>query len=165
MKLRAIAPAVLALAALIVLYVVVKHDSDPAASTPAQPPAPVATTPAPAVAAPPAPAPTVPATPPPVLGDDQGPPTSTPHLVSPEEFAAHEPHAKKPKMNLDEKLEATRTHIEVMDKRAKMLEDEIAQLEKNGQTDKAAEERIVLQRLKAHADKLRADVAAGREPE
>ncbi len=164
MKLRAFAPALVALGALIALYVLVTRDSGPAASAPAPAaPAPsVATTPppapaaAPALAPPPAPAETAPA---------EGAPTITPHVLSPDEYAGHEPKAKKPKMTLDDKLAETRTHIEVMDRRAKLLEAEIAELDRSGQKDKAAEQRIVLARLKVHADKLRADVAAGREPE
>jgi 3-oxoacyl-ACP reductase-like protein len=155
-KLRAIAPALLALAALIALYVYVTRDPEPAASAPAKPP--VATAPTPAVAAP-APMP------PPPSAPATAAPNITPHVLTSDEYAGHEPHAKKAKMTLDEKLAETRTHIEVMERRAKLLEAEIAELERSGQNDKAAEQRVVLSRLKAHADKLREDVAAGREPE
>jgi hypothetical protein len=153
-KLRAIAPALLALGALIALYIYVTRDPEPAASAPAKPP--VATAPAPAA---PAPALTPPSAP------ETATPAITPHVLTQDGFAGHEPHAKKAKMTLDEKLAETRKHIEVMERRAKLLEAEIAELERTGQADKAAEQRIVLQRLKAHADKLREDVAAGREPE
>jgi hypothetical protein len=159
-KLRAYAPALLALGALIALYVYVTRDPQPAASAPAQPAPPVAAAPTPAAAPAPAAPPSAPEAAP-----GEGPPTITPHALTPDEFAGHEPHAKKPKLTLDEKLAETRTHIEVMERRAKLLEAEIGELERNGHSDKAAEQRIVLQRLKAHADKLRADVAAGREPE
>jgi hypothetical protein len=68
-------------------------------------------------------------------------------------------------MNLDEKLAETKKHIEVMEHRAQLLEKEIAELERHGEKQKAAEQRIVLERLHKHADKLREDVAARREPE
>ena len=163
MKLRGYAPALLALGALVALYVFVTRDPERAASAPAQsaPAAATAPMPAPALAAP---APQPPPTPAPGSSDDQ-PPTITPHVLTPEEYAGHEAKAKKPKMTLEEKLAETKKHIDVMEKRAKILEDEIAELERTGQKDKAAEQRIVLERLKAHADKLRKDVAAGREPE
>ena len=157
MKLRAIAPALVALGALIALYVYVTRDPEPATSTPAKPP--VATAPTPAATAP------APTTTPPPSAPDTAAPAITPHVLTSDEFAGHEPHAKKAKMTLDEKLAETRTHIEVMERRAKLLEAEIAELDRTGQADKAAEQRVVLQRLKAHADKLREDVAAGREPE
>ncbi|MGE5185214.1 MAG: hypothetical protein ACM31C_24260 [Acidobacteriota bacterium] len=164
MKLRTLAPALLALAALIAVYVVATRDSEPAASAPVPAAPAVATTPAPA-----APAPAM--TPPPELPTSHAdptqdqPPTITPHVLSPDEYAGHEARPNKPKMTLDDKLAATRTHLEVMARRAKLLEAEIAELERTGQQDKAAQQRIVLRRLEAHADKLRADVAAGREPE
>ena len=165
MKVRGFAPALLALGALIALYVFVTRDPERAASAPAPPAPNAATQPAPnapALAAPTqAPPPPAPA----LASSDDEPPTITPHVLTPEEYAGHEAKPKKPKMTLEEKLAETRKHIDVMERRAKILEDEIAELERTGQKDKAAEERIVMERLKAHADKLRKDVAAGREPE
>ena len=160
-KIRAYAPALLAVVALVVVYVLSRDSDDDAG------PAPVATQQQPKSAPstsppqlrepikPPPPAPTAPT----------GPPSKPPSVVSADEHAAHEPKAKKPKMTLEEKLEETKKHVVVMERRAQLLEAEIAELEKTGQKDKAAEQRVVLQRLNAHAEKLRQAVAEGREPE
>jgi len=86
-------------------------------------------------------------------------------VLTPEEYAGHEPKAKKPKLNDEEKLAETKKHIAVMERRAELIAAEIAELEKKGEKDKAAEQRVILERLKKHAEKLREDVAAGRAPE
>jgi hypothetical protein len=73
--------------------------------------------------------------------------------------------AKKPKMTLEEKLVETTKHIAVMGQRAEILEKEIADLERDGKKQEAAEQRIVLKRLRAHMEELRKAVAEKREPE
>jgi len=155
MKVRAYAPALVAIALVVAVYIFMKRDRDEPA-----PPAPVASQRVAPSAAPPAPA---------LEASPQGPttpgPTKEPHVLTPEEYAGHEPKAKKPKMTLDDKLVETQKHIEVMQHRAELLEKEIAELERKGDKQRAAEQRIVLERLRKHAEKLREDVAARREPQ
>ena len=163
MKARAYAPALLAVAALVGIYVFVTRSGEDAEPT--------RHAEAPRGSAPPAVAPSVaPAeSPPPGQAPAESPPpgqapTKPPHLLTPEEFAGHEPKAKKAKLTLEEKLVETQKHIVVMERRAQLLEAEIAELERTGDKAKAAEQRIVLARLREHADKLRQAVAEGREP-
>lgn len=165
MKLRAYAPAVLGLAALVALYVLVKRDRD----EPQAPQAPQAqahshshshepTPAAPGARVPGAPAlPGTQATPP-------TPPPAPPRALTPEEYAGHEPKANKPKMNDEEKIAETKKHIDVMERRVQLLEVEIADLDKRGEKEKATAQRVILERLKKHAAQLREDVAAGRAP-
>jgi hypothetical protein len=162
MKLRTLAPAFVAAALLVVLYLKLgRHDE----STPSAP-APTATT-GTQPRVPPshaAPRPTVPETSQsgdlddelarkPPLPDDikptQGPPTGP----------------KKPAMTLDEKLAETQKHIDVMDRRAALVDKEIAALERDGKKQEAAEQRIVVTRLRAHMEELRKAVAERREPQ
>lgn len=76
-----------------------------------------------------------------------------------------EPKAKKPKLTLDERLQLTQQHIGVMQTRAEAVQREIDALEAAGKKDDAAKMRVVLTRLKAHMDRLRAAIAEHREPE
>jgi hypothetical protein len=68
-------------------------------------------------------------------------------------------------LTLDEKLEQTGRHLGVLDRRATSLEAEIADAERDGDHDLAEKKRVRLARLRAHIASLRADVAAGREPD
>ena len=76
-----------------------------------------------------------------------------------------EAKAKKPKLTLDQKLELTTQHLDVMKTRATLLEKEIADAEAGGRKDEAAQKRVMLTRLNAHMDRLRAAVAEHREPQ
>lgn len=71
----------------------------------------------------------------------------------------------RPPLTLDEKLELTGRHVGVLDRRATSLEAEIAAAERDGDGDLAEKKRVQLARLRAHIASLRADVAAGREPD
>ncbi len=71
----------------------------------------------------------------------------------------------RPPLTLDEKLELTGRHVGVLDRRATSLEAEIAAAEREGDGDLAEKKRVQLVRLRAHIASLRADVAAGREPD
>lgn len=161
MKVRSYAPALAAVIALggLYLFVTRRHDD-------ATPPAPAAaraveqaavpSAPTPA-ARPEMPAPTV------VAAPEQAPPPP-PKPMDPAEAAAHEAKAKKPKLTLDETLAETTKHIAVMEKRAELIDQEVAELTKAGKTKEAAEQRIVAERLRKHVERLRADVAAHRDP-
>ena len=160
MKVRAIAPALLAVVALIAIYLYTRGGSEADAPAPpvvkqqAPSAAPIATPPRSATIPPPA---TV--TPP------GAKPTEPPKLLTPEEYAGHEPVAKKPKMTLEEKLAEATKHIEVMERRAKLLEDQIAELDRTGNQEVANEKRVLVQRIRLHVEKLRKAVAEKREPE
>lgn len=160
MRLRSYAPALLGIAALAALYLYVTRDKDGVATS-AAPAAHVEShTPAPA------PAPAMPTTERGIAIPSEGTqgPQGQPHPVSPEEAAAHEPHPKKGAMTLDEKLAETTKHVAVMERRAALIDQQVAALEKAGKTKEAAEQRIVAERLRKHVEKLRADVAARRDP-
>jgi hypothetical protein len=163
MKLRAYAPALLAVAALVAIYLFVARDKSKAPAAAQHTPA------APAQRAPAAPAQQTPPAPAPSLTPEAQPagevPTGVPRALTPEEYAGHEPKANKPPMVLEEKLAETKQHIVVMERRAHLLEAEIAELERKGENEKAAQQRVVLKRLNEHADKLRQAVAEGREPQ
>lgn len=167
MKVRAFAPALLAIVALGVVYVVARDRDEPAedakdaADAPAKAPAEHVHAPVGSGARVASPEPAL--APEPMAPGEA--PSGVPRVLTPEEYAGHEPVAKKPKMTLQEKLVETKKHIAVMERRAELLAAEIAELDRKGETQKAAEQRIVLKRLEAHADKLRQDVAEGREPQ
>jgi hypothetical protein len=76
-----------------------------------------------------------------------------------------EPKAKKAKLTLDEKLQLAQQHVGVMQTRADVLQREIDGLDGAGKKEEAAQKRVMLTRLKAHMDRLRAAVAEHREPE
>lgn len=165
MKTRSYAPALLAVVVLAGLYVFITHrheEPEQPVPTAERAPAPV---PAPAASAPPSL---------PVVHDDSTDPkpvpeatdgpTKPPQALTPEEYAGHEAKAKKPKMNLEEKLAETTKHISVMEHRASLIDAQVAELEKAGKTKEAAEQRILADRLRKHVEELRADVAAGRDP-
>lgn len=163
MKIRSYAPILLAAAGLFGVYHFVHKDEAPK-PTAAQ----VETKSVSAPAAPAAPALPVAAQPLPPPPQPQLPgvaPTTTPHMMDPEEAKAHEPKAKLPKLTESEKVVAAKEHITVMDRRIELLEAEIAELDKKGDKAKADEQRVVVKRIKEHADKLKQDIAEGREPE
>lgn len=165
MKLRAYAPALVAVAGLFFVYryVTQKNDDAPKPATQQHVEANATTAPeAPALPAGSSVQP-LPTPPPPQLPGVA--PKEAPKPMDPAEAKAHEPKAKLPKMNDAEKAAAAQEHISVMDRRIELLEAEIAELDKKGDKAQAAEQRIIVKRLKAHAEKLKKDIAEGREPE
>lgn len=165
MKLRAYAPAVLAVVGLVLVYRWVSNrgadEAKPVAGESQRIGPTTTTTPPPALptpAAQPLPAPA----PPQLPGSG---PTEVPKPVSVEEAKAHEAKAKKPKRTLEERIAAAKEHVLVIDRRVELMEKEIAELDKQGDTKKAEEQRVSVQRLKLHAEKLRKAIAEGREPE
>lgn len=72
--------------------------------------------------------------------------------------------AKKAKMTLDERLAEAQKHIPVIERRAELLDKEIAELDKAGKVKEAGEQRIVAKRLRDHAAALRQAIAERREP-
>ena len=85
--------------------------------------------------------------------------------MDPAEAKAHEPKSKLPKMNDSEKAAAAQEHITVMDRRIELMEKEIAELDAKGDKAKADEQRVIVKRLKEHQEKLKKDIAEGRDPE
>jgi hypothetical protein len=163
-KVRSYAPALLAVGLLAGLYLyITRHHEEP--EQPVATAEPAHAEPAPAAS----PAPSLPvvhddSTAPKPMPEATDGPTKPPHALTPEEYAGHEPKAKKPKMNVDEKLAETTKHISVMEHRATLIDAQVAELEKAGKTKEAAEQRIIADRLRKHAEQLRADVAAHRDP-
>lgn len=101
----------------------------------------------------------------PVNLPSSAPATAT--LAPPTSGAAEPPAVgpQKPPLTLEEKVELASRHIGVLEHRASSLEEEIARAEHDGDGDLAEKKRIRLTRLRAHIASLRADVAAGREPD
>jgi hypothetical protein len=152
-----VVPAILGLSAIAILAALLMlrrgHDAPPSRAVP-----PAA---APTAGAPPEP-------PPAPIGTTRPPPTAAERpdgvpMMSRAE--PPEPKAKKPPLTLDEKLELTEKHIAVMQTRAELLDREIRTAEAAGKKDEAEQKRIMLTRLKAHMEKLRAAVAEHREPQ
>ena len=157
MKARSYAPAAVAIAGLFVVYHFVSGKKDDAPKpTAAQIEPKPSTTSAPT-------APSLPAPKQPTLPGQA--PTQEPHPVTPEEMKEHEPKSKLPKMNESEKVAAAKEHITVMDRRVELLEKEIAELDAKGEKAKADEQRVIVKRIKEHAEKMKKDIAEGREPE
>lgn len=170
MKLRTYAPALVAIIGLVVVWRWMATRGDAETAPPAA--TPVATSP-PARPAPPAPAPTraptaapeepsLPASPPttaPVA------PTQAPKLASEQDLQDHLPKAKLPKMTLEERIAAAKEHIVVLNRRVELMQAEIADLEKKGDKAKADEQRVIMARITAHAEKLQKAIDEGREPE
>jgi len=155
-KARAWLPALLALAALLVLFLLMRGRSGGQRERPAPPVATGAST----RPAPPASAALLPAAP------DAGPTSKLGHKVDREPELWNQPRpTPKPKLALQEKLVLAAKHVEVMATRAGLLEQEIAALERDGKQQAAAEQRIVLMRLRQHMESLRQAIAEGREPE
>ncbi|HUS31902.1 MAG TPA: hypothetical protein VMZ53_25550 [Kofleriaceae bacterium] len=159
MRVRTLAPTLLALGALVAIYVFARHGDEP--STPSPSAAQNVHAPAPAAAPPSAPPPAITAAPLPASGDM---PVAPPKALTVDEYAGHEPKAKKPKMTLQEELAETTKHISVMEKRATLIDQQVAELEKAGKTKEAAEQRVIAERLRKHVEQLREAVAAGRAP-
>ena len=157
----------MAVVALVVLYLWLGgHDtssSTDGAPAPAQQHASAAPAPS---AAPTAAAPALPGTTPgAAVPDPADPDTWIDHKPPPGTQVMDRPlTAKKPKMNLDERLEEAAKHVKVLERRAELLEKDIEDLDRAGKTKEAAEQRIVRKRLLDHAQELRTDVAERRDP-
>lgn len=163
MKARSYAPAAVAVVGLFVVYHFVSGKKDDAPKpTAAQVEAKSSTTTAPSAPALPGGSAQAPTQPPHLPGVA---PTEAPHPMTPEEAKEHEPKSKLPKMNESEKVAAAKEHITVMDRRVELLEKEIADLDAKGEKDKADEQRVIVKRIKEHAEKLKKDIAEGRDPE
>jgi len=167
-KLRSIAPALAGLLLLAAIYLVMQlrgrgdEPSAPAALPVAHGPATAPT--APGAAVKPAAKPATPSMLPEVV-DDIDPETGK---IVPHDDPTLLPNpgmtAKKPKMNLDERLAEAQKHIPVLERRAELIDKEIQTLEAAGKTKEAAEQRIVAKRLRDHAAALRQAIAEHKEP-
>ncbi len=163
MKARSYAPAAVAIVGLFVVYRFVSNNKDDAPKpTAAQVESKAAASAATAPTLPSAKQPLAPSQPPQQPGVA---PTQEPHPVTADELKEHEPKSKLPKMNESEKVAAAREHITVMDRRVELLEKEIAELDAKGEKAKADEQRVIVKRIKEHAEKMKKDIAEGREPE
>lgn len=92
-------------------------------------------------------------------------PTEAPKLVPDEEYQAHLPKAKLPKMTLEERIAAAKEHVVVLQRRVELMQQEIAELDKAGNKAKADEQRVMMARITAHVEKLQKAIAEGRDPE
>ena len=171
MKVRAWAPAIAGLLLIAAVFLLVKLRGEDEPATPAKPaptahhdhdhdhqsPAPTAT-----VTAKPAVKPVAETAPGETTDDD----LAHKRPLSPDELKVGTPdfQPKKAKMTLDERLAEAQKHIPVIERRAELIDQEIAKLEAAGKAQQASEQRVVAKRLREHADELKKAIAERREP-
>ena len=161
MKLRAWLPALAGLALLVAIWLFARTRGDDTAAPSRSNPQPTAVVAAPSPRRP-ADKPIAPTAPDEATDDD----LAHKRPLTPDELKVGTPdfEPKKAKMTLDERLAEAQKHIPVLERRAALIDQEIAKLEAAGKAEQASEQRIVAARLRAHADELKKAIAEHREP-
>jgi hypothetical protein len=72
---------------------------------------------------------------------------------------------KKPPLTPAEKRALAGHHIDTMQLRIRLLDGQAADDAAAGRAEEAEQKRVIARRLRAHIDRLQADIAAGREPD